>query len=173
LASALAFRFIIAALTQPWGIARAETPISASRFPTYVKFFGDPGNGPWTSTQARTNNVPLTPPFFVTGFYVPLDFLNFGALFSFGNQSGNGNGVIIFAFHGRALAAYSKGFGEQLPATAPEIFGGASCRVNQWAHATFMAIPRVSGGHRASSDTGASRTSRPQASRTPAATATR
>jgi hypothetical protein len=141
LVSALAPGIIIAALMHPLGAARAETPIPASRFPTYVKFFGDPDNGPQLSTQARTNNVPLTPPFFVTGFYVPLDYLSFGALFSYGNQSGNGNGVIIFAFHGRALAAYWKGSGEAILATAPVIFGGASCRLDQWAHATLI-VPK-------------------------------
>jgi hypothetical protein len=127
------------ALAQPRGITSGDTPLAASRFPTYVAFQGDNGNGPTLSTQARVRNIPLKPPWFATGFYVPLDYLNFGALITYGNQSANGNGVLIFAFHGDALAAYQKwGTGENLLAVAPGIFGGAACRVGQWAHTALI-----------------------------------
>jgi hypothetical protein len=127
------------ALAQPRGITSGDMPLAASRFPTYVAFQGDKDNGLTLSTQARARNIPLKPPWFATGFYVPLGYLNFGALITYGNQSANGNGVLIFAFHGDALAAYQKwGSGENILAIAPGVFGGVACKVGQWAHTALI-----------------------------------
>ncbi len=80
-----------------------DKPIPNSRFPTYVKFAGDPGNENIFAGQANVVGVPAPTegPWFVAGFFRPEDFDNFGALVSWGCQDERGAGLAAVILTGR------------------------------------------------------------------------
>ncbi len=92
--------------------------VPPSRFPTYVKFSGDPGNNQSNSGQARVDltaadSFQKESPFFAVGFYMPLDYATWGVLFSFGNQPNRDAGLIAASTNppGDFVNLYQWGFG--------------------------------------------------------------
>jgi hypothetical protein len=130
----------VAAQAAP-AMASPSAPIPDSRFPTYVKFAGDPGNGGLFINQARFNMKPSdlpAAPCFIAGFFRAEDFYTFGMLASLGNSSSRGNGLIGLTTQGKALLAFEWfGMGWAPLNVAPAIWPTGSIALGQW---SFIAL---------------------------------
>jgi hypothetical protein len=117
-----------------------DTLLNNANFVPFVKFFGDSGNLGTFVGQAKSPPVILTPPWFVIGFEVCLDFQGFGSLFSYSNTE-YPSGTPL-AFHDASIGVFNHfGGGERIPCGAAQIFcsNTLSPNINQWSCICFYA----------------------------------
>lgn len=152
------FVLCVAVLSMPnaWAVTTTgDALIPDSRFPTYVKFHGDPNNWGTLATQARVNAVaaPTEQPFFMAGFLRPEDYHTWGGIVGAqGAFRQNGTWLLTMGAYDHSLYGFMwldvSTHGAYSP--APAIFVGegrggyadAAYALNQWQFSAYVITDR-------------------------------